>query len=87
MPVTIGKPFRSAVAQRGHQLEGPADVVKDPFVFLDLDERSHWRERDLEQTLIDRLEAFLLELGKGFCFVARQKRVTLDGDHFYVDLV
>jgi len=78
-----------ALAQRGHQLEGPADVVKDPFVleFLDLDERSNWRERDLEQAIIDRLEAFLLELGKGFCFVARQKRVTLNGDHFYVDLV
>ena len=78
-----------ALARRGHQLEGPTDVVKDPFVleFLDLDERSHWRERDLEQAIIDRLEAFLLELGKGFCFVARQKRVTLEGDHFYVDLV
>ncbi len=78
-----------ALARRGHLLEGPADVVKNPFVleFLDLDERSHWRERDLEQAIIDRLEAFLLELGKGFCFVARQKRVTLEGDHFYVDLV
>ncbi len=52
-----------------------------------LDERSHWRERDLEQAIIDRLEAFLLELGKGFCFVARQRRLTIDGDHFYVDLV
>ena len=63
--------------------------MKDPFVleFLHIDERPRWRERDLEQSIIDRLEAFLLELGKGFCFVARQKRVTLDGDHFYVDLV
>jgi len=78
-----------ALARRGHEVEVPADVLKDPFVleFLDLDERSHWRERDLEQAIIDRLEAFLLELGKGFCFVARQKRVTLEGDHFYVDLV
>ena len=55
--------------------------------FLELEERAHWLERDLEQNIIDRLESFLLELGKGFCFVARQKRVTLDGDHFYVDLV
>ena len=45
------------------------------------------QERDLEQAIIDRLEAFLLEMGKGFCFVARQKRLTLEGDHFYVDLV
>lgn len=52
-----------------------------------MEERAHWLERDLEQTIIDHLESFLLELGKGFCFVARQKRLTLDGDHFYVDLV
>lgn len=78
-----------ALARRGHEVEVPADVLKDPFVleFLGLDERSHWRERDLEQAIIDRIEGFLLELGKGFCFVARQKRVTLEGDHFYVDLV
>jgi len=55
--------------------------------FLGHEERSEWRERDLEQAIIDRLEHFLLELGRGFCFVARQKRITLEGDHFYVDLV
>jgi predicted nuclease of restriction endonuclease-like (RecB) superfamily len=78
-----------ALARRGHEVEVPADVLKDPFVleFLGLDERPHWRERGLEQAIIDRIEGFLLELGKGFCFVARQKRVTLEGDHFYVDLV
>ena len=78
-----------ALARRGHQVETPADVIKEPFVleFLGLDERSEWRERELEQAIIDRIEAFLLELGKGFCFVARQKRLTLEGDHFYVDLV
>jgi predicted nuclease of restriction endonuclease-like (RecB) superfamily len=78
-----------ALARRGQQIEAPADVLKDPFVleFLGLRERAVWRERDLEQAIIDGLEEFLLELGKGFCFVARQKRVTLDGDHFYVDLV
>lgn len=65
------------------------DVIKDPFVleFLDLPERPHFHERDLEQAIIDRLEAFLLEMGKGFCFVGRQRRITIDGDHFYVDLV
>jgi hypothetical protein len=46
-----------------------------------------WRERDLEQAIIDRIGDFLLEMGKGFCFVARQKRLSLEGDHFYVDLV
>jgi len=78
-----------ALARSGHQLDGPADLLKDPFVleFLGLGERSEWRERELEQAIIDRIEEFLLELGKGFCFVARQKRVTLEGDHFYVDLV
>jgi hypothetical protein len=67
----------------------PSDVLKDPFVleFVDLRENPTAQERDLEQAIIDRLEDFLLEMGKGFCFVARQKRVTLEGDHFYVDLV
>ncbi|HYV45653.1 MAG TPA: PDDEXK nuclease domain-containing protein [Myxococcaceae bacterium] len=78
-----------ALARVGHQLDSPRDVLKDPFVleFLGLEERPAWRERELEQAIIDRIEEFLLELGKGFCFVARQKRLTLDGDHFYVDLV
>ncbi len=77
------------LARHGQQVELPGDVMKEPFVleFLALGERAEWRERDLEQAIIDRIEGFLLELGKGFCFVARQKRLTLDGDHFYVDLV
>ncbi|MEZ4269741.1 MAG: PDDEXK nuclease domain-containing protein [Myxococcota bacterium] len=78
-----------ALAREGLQVTTPVSMLKDPFVleFLDLAERPQWRERDLEQAIIDRLESFLLELGKGFCFVARQKRITLDGDHFFVDLV
>ena len=78
-----------ALARQGQTITAPKDVVKDPFVleFLDLQERAAWLERDLEQAIIDRLESFLLELGKGFCFVARQRRLTLEGDHFYVDLV
>jgi predicted nuclease of restriction endonuclease-like (RecB) superfamily len=78
-----------ALAREGQRISRPRDVLKDPLVleFLELEERAHWHERDLEQAIIDRLESFLLELGKGFCFVARQKRITLDGDHFYVDLV
>ena len=78
-----------ALAKRGQEVIVPRDVIKDPFVleFLDLRERNTWLERDVEQAIIDRLEDFLLELGRGFCFVARQKRLSLDGDHFYVDLV
>ncbi len=78
-----------ALARTGQEVATPADVIKDPFVleFLDLGEHPALRERDIEQAIIDRLEAFLLEMGKGFCFVGRQKRLTVDGDHFYVDLV
>ena len=78
-----------ALARRGQEIAVPGDVLKDPFVleFLDLKEKPTLQERDLEQAIIDRLEEFLLEMGKGFCFVARQKRLTLEGDHFYVDLV
>lgn len=78
-----------ALAREGQQVTTPQSALKDPLIleFLDLPERAQWRERELEQAIIDRLESFLLELGKGFCFVARQKRVTLDGDHFFVDLV
>lgn len=69
-----------ALARQGQTITAPKDVVKDPFVleFLDLQERSAWLERDLEQAIIDRLETFLLELGKGFCFLARQRRLTLE---------
>ncbi|HEX3478260.1 MAG TPA: PDDEXK nuclease domain-containing protein [Kofleriaceae bacterium] len=77
------------LARRGQEVAAPADVIKDPFVleFLDVSEPAALHERDLEQAIIDRLEAFLLEMGKGFCFVGRQKRLTVEGDHFYVDLV
>jgi len=78
-----------SLARQGQQIAVPNDVLKDPLVleFLDLKEKPTAQERDLEQAIIDRLEEFLLEMGKGFCFVARQKRLTLEGDHFYVDLV
>lgn len=78
-----------ALARAGQEVSSVADVLKEPFVleFLDMPERPSWHERDLEQAIIDRLEEFLLELGRGFCFVARQKRITVEGDHFYVDLV
>ncbi|MEW6737623.1 MAG: PDDEXK nuclease domain-containing protein [Acidobacteriota bacterium] len=67
----------------------PQDFIKDPYVleFLNLRESSHLTESKLEKALLDHLQEFLLELGKGFCFVARQQRITIDGDHFYIDLV
>ena len=63
--------------------------MKDPYIleFLNLKENKKFLERDLEQGLIDNLQEFLLELGKGFSFVGRQRRITADGEHFYVDLV
>jgi len=67
----------------------PQDIIKDPYVleFLGLKENKTYLENELEQGLIDKLHEFLLELGKGFSFVARQKRITIDGDHFYIDLI
>lgn len=77
------------LATRGHEVQRPVDVFKDPVVieFLDLPESPRLVETDLEQALINNLQSFLLELGKGFAYVARQERLTLDGDHFYIDLV
>ena len=67
----------------------PEQFIRDPFVleFLDLKDYPALHESDLEQSLIDHLQQFLLELGRGFCFVARQKRMRFDDDDFYVDLV
>jgi predicted nuclease of restriction endonuclease-like (RecB) superfamily len=77
------------LATQGQELTRPIDVLKDPVVmeFLGLPESSRLVESKLEQALIDNLQHFLLELGKGFAFVSRQERITLDGDHFYIDLV
>lgn len=77
------------LAAEGQVVERAADLVKNPLVleFLGLDEQPHYTEDDLESAIIDKLQAFLLELGKGFLFEARQKRFTFDGDHFRIDLV
>lgn len=77
------------LAKKGHEVQTAKDVFKDPLVmeFLGLPESPKLLESDLEQALIDNLQAFLMELGKGFAFVARQQRITLDGDHFSIDLV
>lgn len=64
-------------------------IIKDPYVleFLDLPANEHFYESELEQALIDHLQKFLLELGRGYSFVARQKHFNMDGRHFYIDLV
>ena len=77
------------LATQGQQIQTPADVFKDPLVieFLGMPASHRLVETKLEEALISNLQHFLLELGKGFAFVARQERITLEGDHFYVDLV
>lgn len=77
------------LATKGQEIQQPVDVFKDPVVmeFLGLPESPRLVESELEEALITNLQAFLLELGKGFAFVSRQERITLDGDHFYIDLV
>ena len=78
-----------ALAQRGHEIHQPSDLVKDPYVleFTGIPQQELWHEKDLERALIDRLQHFLLELGKGFAFMGRQQRITVDGAHFFIDLV
>jgi len=77
------------LAREGHAIRKPADALKDPYVldFLDLPDGGRLRESDLEAAIIGQLQSFLLELGKGFAFVARQKRLAYEDEHFYVDLV
>lgn len=77
------------LARKGQEVTRPVDVFKDPVVieFVGLPESTRLVESDLEEALIGNLQAFLLELGKGFAFVARQKRIMIEGDHFYIDLV
>ena len=84
---------KEKVSQEIYKLEPkknrPEDIIKDPYVleFLGLPENIDFLEKNLEQSLINHLQKFLLELGRGFSFVARQKRITFDGRHFYIDLV
>lgn len=67
----------------------PLDFIKDPFIleFLGQNHSEHLFEKDMEKSLIEHIQKLLLELGRGFTFEARQKRISLDGDHFYIDLV
>jgi len=77
------------LTEEGQTIEKPRDILKNPLVleFLGMEERVEYSESDLESAIIDKLQAFLLELGTGFLFEARQKRFTFDEEHFMVDLV
>lgn len=77
------------LAREGHAIRKSTDAIKDPYLldFLDLPDGGRLRESDLETAIIGQIQAFLLELGKGFAFVARQKRLAYEDEHFYVDLV
>ena len=78
----------SLVQQQAAQLQ-PKDVINTPVTleFLDLNDRALVTENDLEQSILDNLQNFLLEMGHGFCFEARQKRILIDGDYYFADLV
>ena len=79
----------SELSTRGQEITEPEDIVKDPLVleFLGIPERAEYSETELESRIIDHLQEFIMELGKGFTFVERQKRFSFDEDHFRVDLV
>lgn len=84
------KKMVKAEAEKHNQPLKPVDVLKNPMVleFLDLKENTNYLEKDLEKAILNKLQEFLLELGKGFSFVARQQRITTDaGKHYYIDLV
>ncbi|MGA1824793.1 MAG: PDDEXK nuclease domain-containing protein [bacterium] len=84
------KPVIKEADEKTKHLSSPLnEFIKNPYVleFLNLQERSSYREAELEQALIDKLREFLLELGKGFAFVARQQRITTETKEFYIDLV
>ena len=78
-----------ALAKKGHIIEKDIDIARDPYIleFLNIPDKEKYSEKQLEQKIIDNLQHFLLELGKGFAFVGRQHRVTLNNKHYYIDLV
>jgi predicted nuclease of restriction endonuclease-like (RecB) superfamily len=77
------------LSHKGQLIQKARDAIKDPYIleFLGLPDKAAYTEEKLEHELINKLEAFLLELGKGFTFVGRQKRISIDEKHFYIDLV
>jgi predicted nuclease of restriction endonuclease-like (RecB) superfamily len=89
LKLSLEKSKVKELSTQGHLIEAVNDVIKDPYIleFVGLPVQASYSESELESRLIDKLEHFLLELGKGFTFVARQKRITIDEKHFAVDLV
>ena len=87
--LSIDKEKIKLLSLKGQILEKPEDVVKDPYVleFLGLEEKSDYSENELETAIINNLEKFIMELGKGFLFQGRQVRFTFDEEHYFVDLV
>lgn len=77
------------LAKEGNIIAKPEDIVKQPTVleFLGMEEKTEYSETELESAIIDKLQKFLLEMGKGYLFEARQKRFTFEEDNFFVDLV
>ena len=78
-----------SLALKGNEISQPSDIIRDPYVFefLGLPEDKPVMESDLEQALVQQIEKFLLELGRGFMFVGTQQRVTVNNTHYYVDMV
>lgn len=78
-----------ALAEKGIEINDPSDIIRDPYVFefLGLPENKPMLESDLERALVQQIEKFLLELGRGFMFVGTQQRVTINNTHYYVDMV
>lgn len=89
--IALGKNKKEVIklSKRGHTVKKKKDAIKDPYIleFLKIPEQHRLSEKEFEQKIIDNLQMFLLELGKGFSFVSRQQRITLGNNHFYVDLV
>ena len=87
--VSKNKEKIEVLAKKGQIIEKPEDLIKDPYIldFLGLEKNSSYSESSLEHEVINKLEHFLLELGKGFLFSGRQVRFSFDEKHFYVDLV
>ncbi|MRG45283.1 DUF1016 family protein [Chitinophaga sp. SYP-B3965] len=85
--LSIDKPL--IVEKKDREVLIPENFFRDPYMleFLGLKEKTQYTESDLESSIIDHLQSFLLELGKGFCFESRQKRITFDNTHYRIDLV
>jgi predicted nuclease of restriction endonuclease-like (RecB) superfamily len=77
------------LSKKGHLIKSEKDLIKDPYIFefLGIPENKQYSENDVEKAIINNLQSFLLELGKGFAFIGRQQRITLNNKHYYVDLV